>query len=64
MPRPIKARTVKSYSRDIETLGRLRLAIYLDRSVSSELSTQALSQIDAFMGTLIKIIQATDESPA
>ena len=55
MARPVKVRTAKSYTRDIETLGRLRTAILMDKSVDAVLAGDAIAKLDQLVKALIPL---------
>lgn len=56
MPRPIKPRTRQTLRRDVETLGRLRTAISLERELPKVLTTKILGRIDALVEALSEAI--------
>lgn len=55
MSRPVRPRTTKSYARDIENLGRLRLAIKLDPKLPSQASAKVIAKLDALVDVLVPI---------
>jgi hypothetical protein len=60
MSRPVKARTVKSYGRDVETLGRLRTALVLDSSVNQDVRARAIQHIDGLIEELSVLMVAAE----
>ena len=62
MSRPVKARTVQSYRRDVEHLTRLRTALKLDAKLEKILVQKTCLQIDALMNLLIELIRAQEDT--
>ncbi len=61
MAAPIKARTSKSYLRDVEILGRLRTALISDPNLPENAETQALIRdIDAVVTRLVRLARVCD----
>jgi hypothetical protein len=60
--RPIKKRTVKSYTRDIEAIGRLRTAIYMDSSLERKESDEAVALIDKLVRRLATFVKSEAEN--
>jgi len=53
MARPVKIRDVRTYTRDIEHINRLRMAIMMDSSIDSELAKQMCDKIDSLTADLV-----------
>ena len=64
MSRPIKIRKVKSYARDIESLGRLRTAIQMDGSLDGRAVTRAMQKIDETIRCLIELSNSVVQKSA
>ena len=64
MARPVKKRVVKSYFRDIETLGRLRTALLQDTTCDWTVAKNAISQIDALTSSLRELARKSVEKSA
>lgn len=62
MSRPVKARTVQSYRRDVEHLTRLRTALKLDAKLEKILVQKTCLQIDTLMNLLIELIRAQEDT--
>jgi hypothetical protein len=60
--RPIKRRTVKSYTRDIEAIGRLRTAIYMDATLLQTESDEAVELIDQLVRRLSTFVKKEAEN--
>jgi hypothetical protein len=55
MARPVKSRNVKAYSRDIEQLNRLRVAIMMDTSIDSGKAKELQAILDSLIAELIQL---------
>jgi len=64
MSRPIKRRNVKSYSRDIESLGRLRTAIIMDTTLDWTNASEAVEQIDRLVKCMVKLHSSIQQKSA
>lgn len=64
MSRPIKKRNVKSYTRDIESLGRLRTAIMMDQSLDWAHANKSIQQIDKLIASLIELSNSVVQKSA
>jgi hypothetical protein len=55
MARPVKTRDVRTYTRDIEHINRLRMAIIMDGSIDSERAKEISDKIDSLTADLIAL---------
>jgi len=60
MARPVKTRDVRTYTRDIEHINRLRMAIIMDGSIDSERAKAISDKIDSLTADLIALSKETD----
>ena len=59
MARPVKTRDVRTYTRDIEHINRLRMAIIMDGSIDSERAKAISDKIDSLTADLIALSKET-----
>jgi hypothetical protein len=59
MARPVKTRDVRTYTRDIEHINRLRMAIIMDGSIDSERAKTISDKIDSLTADLIALSKET-----
>jgi hypothetical protein len=55
MARPVKTRDVRTYTRDIEHINRLRMAIIMDNSIDSARAKEISDKIDSLTADLIAL---------
>lgn len=64
MSRPIKTRTTKSFARDVESLGRLRLALVADPRIPSEKIRAVTHDIDRVIERLLDFTRSYESEPS
>ncbi len=55
MARPVKARDVRTYARDVEHFNRLRTALLMDSSIDSARAKEISDKIDSIVADLIEL---------
>lgn len=62
MSRPVKPRVTKSYARDIENLGRLRLALVVDPKLPPEKIRAGIHACDVLIDHLVQFRKVCEAS--
>lgn len=57
MGRPVTARTVEGFSRDIEAINRLRISVLLDRTIEETVRFKVGGQCDELMKSLLNLAE-------